>query len=109
MVLRAGEPDQLWWWLGALPFVVWVASPVLGGLWLGRLQAEGLARTSFFVVLAMIGFAGYALQWHTLFIGPADAQNALVHLFVPICQWGAVGLSVGLCRLLGRVSADKRE
>jgi hypothetical protein len=105
MSLRAGEPEKLWWWLGALIFVVWISSPVLGGLWLWRLLSRQGAKVLYLLLLAIIAIAGFALQWHTMFIGPSDAQNALILVFVPLYQWVAVGLSFGLSKLLAWVSA----
>lgn len=107
MSLRAGEPDKMWWWLIALPFVAWIASPVLGGLWLWRWLSGQVAKTVFLVLLATIAISGFALQWYTMFIGASDAQNALILLFVPLYQWVAVGISFMLGRMLAWVSDRK--
>lgn len=111
LALSAGEPGKLWWWLGALPIVAWISSPILGGLWLVRLLANSMAAASYLALLAIIAIAGYALQWHTMFIGPSDAQNALILVFVPFWQWAAVALILGLCMAVARVfaRADRKD
>lgn len=104
MCIRAGEPEHAWWWLVMIPFTVWIASPVLGGLWLARRFEREAVRLLFLLLIAIVAMAGFALQWYTMFIGPSDALNALILLFVPLYQWVAVGLSFGLSRMLAWVS-----
>jgi hypothetical protein len=92
MGIRAGEPSQIWWWIKAIPFLGWVASPVVVGLWLSRLMKSLAARLLFLAALIGIGIYGFADQWHVMFVGPSDAQNALIMIFDPLLQWMAVGL-----------------
>lgn len=102
MCIRAGEPEHLWWWLVMLPFAVWIASPVLGGLYLRREVERAPLRFLFAILLAVIGAAGFAAQWHTMFIGPSDGQNAFIFLFVPFYQWAGVALALASVWLLGK-------
>jgi hypothetical protein len=85
-----------------VPFAIWIASPVLGGLYLWRHFCGVGARAVYATLLAVVAIAGFGLQWHTMFIGPPDAQNALILLFIPIYQWMAVGLSFVVCKLVDR-------
>lgn len=103
MGVRAGQPDQAWWWLGEIPFTAWIASPILAGLFFHSRFGNETARLAFAILLAAIAVAGFALQWHVLFIGPSDAQNGLVALFAPLYQWFGVLLSLALCWLGGKL------
>lgn len=91
MMIRAGTPEYLLWWLGALPFIIWCASPVLAGLRFARKLATGVGYAFYVLTVVAIGVVGFVDQWYVLFIGPSDAQNALVMVFTPLLQWVAVG------------------
>ena len=101
MGLRAGQPGTLSWWLGALPFLAWCALPVVVGLWVHR-WFSGLARAFYLLAIAAIAGGGFALQWYVMFIGPADAQNALILVFAPLVQWVLVACATALAGLLNR-------
>src|SRR5690606_37153078 len=63
MGVRAGEPSRIWWWLGAIPFLAWVASPIVVGLWLAEALKALSTRLIFFAALVGVGIYGYADQW----------------------------------------------
>ena len=105
MGIRAGEPGRPWWWLAMIPFAIWIASPVFGGLWFLRRIRNGRARALFAMLLALVAVAGLALEWHTMFIGPADAQNPLILVFVPLYQWVGVFVALALTWLATRAAA----
>ena len=92
MGVQAGEPSSIIWWAVAFPFLAWVASPVVVGLSLSRFMSRKLTRAIFVAAVVAIGLYGFLDQWHVMFIGPSDAQNALVMIFDPMLQWVAVGL-----------------
>lgn len=108
LCIRAGEPGDPQWWLMAVPMAAWIASPVVGGLFLGRRFRSGPARILFASLLAVIAVLGFALQWYTMFIGPSDAQNALVLVFVPLYQWVGVVSGLALAWLLARARGTNR-
>ncbi len=100
--LKAGEPDRMDWWPGGLLMMAMMASPIVLGLLLSRKIGEGAALGFWLFAMAIIAAAGLALQWYTMFIGPSDAQNALVLVIVPVLQWLAVGAAFALAWILGR-------
>jgi len=89
------------WWLVGLGFVLWIASPVIFGLWAAR-WIRGGAHIGYIVIVALVAVAGFGLQWHALFIGPSDAQNALALVFGPLYQWIAICGAFAIAWLLAR-------
>ncbi|OBX18792.1 hypothetical protein A9995_09480 [Erythrobacter sp. QSSC1-22B] len=79
---------------------MWIASPVVTALWLAKF-VNGIARKLDLAMIAAIAGFGFYLQWRVMFIGPPDAQNALILLFVPLYQWMAVAVTFVLAWLVG--------
>ncbi len=102
LTIRAGEPGRLEWWLGGSLLIGLMASPIVAGLWVSNKIVGGMAGSLFVAAVACIAVVGFGLQWYTMFMGPSDAQNALVLIVVPILQWLAVGAAFAVAWFLGR-------
>ncbi|WP_145916888.1 hypothetical protein [Erythrobacter sp. QSSC1-22B] len=100
LIFRAGEPGDSAWWPSGILFGLWIASPVVTALWLAKF-VNGIARKLDLAMIAAIAGFGFYLQWRVMFIGPPDAQNALILLFVPLYQWMAVAVTFVLAWLVG--------
>lgn len=111
--LAAGEPSEAAWWLGAVVFLGWVASPIIGGFLIARALRNKHAFWIAFILIVLIAAVGFADQWYVMFVGPSDAQNALIMIFVPLYQWLAVACALAVSWVLGRLvfksSADAVE
>ena len=101
LVFRAGNPSESMWWLVGLGFVLWIASPVIFGLWAAR-WIKGGAHIGYIVAVALVAVVGFGIQWYALFIGPSDAQNALALVFGPLYQWIAICGVFAIAWLLAR-------
>ena len=100
--VRAGDPTDLWWWLGEVLFLGWCVSPIWAGLWLARRLPGSIPFGGCFLGVLAIAVIGFAEEWYVLFVGPSDAQNALIMIFAPLLQWVAVGIAVTLAWMTGR-------
>jgi hypothetical protein len=102
MVIRSIDFVDVW----ALPFAalltVWCASPIAGGVWLSRQIPGDVMYGICFAALALIAVAGFAEQWRVMFLGPVDALNGVIFLFVPFYQWLMVGVVFAVAFGIGR-------
>jgi len=76
--------------LGLL-FVLWVASPVVLGAWVGRYFRSELVSSVLYASVILVGVWGYYEQWWVMFVAPSDPQSALVFVIVPFYQWALIG------------------
>ena len=101
LVFAGGSPSEPSFWLFGFVFLLWVASPVIFGLWVAR-WIRGGVHFGFLASVILLAVFGFGLQWHTLFIGPSDAQNGLALIFGPLYQWIAICGAFIIARILAR-------
>lgn len=106
LMLYAGEPNNLWWWAGALPFALWVVGPAVAPFWIARHKSRPwLSMIMFLYVIASSIFSG--LVYHDAFFRSKSSTSALVMVFVPLYQWLALVLLL-LLYLGGRAWLTRR-
>ena len=79
-----------------LVFLLWVASPVAGGAWIGRYFRSELVSGVFYASVILAGIWGYYEQWWVMFVAPSDPQSALVFVIVPFYQWVLIGIAAAV-------------
>ncbi|HEU5286020.1 MAG TPA: hypothetical protein VFU20_05860 [Sphingomicrobium sp.] len=97
-MLQAGEPNAFWWWLLFFPFYAWWLAPV--GLPLFY------PWPSWFITLPIGAMAAYSSHiYERDMFGPgARSTSALIFIFLPIYQWMAVGVLIGVAWLTRRLT-----
>ncbi|WP_260598317.1 hypothetical protein [Sphingomonas endolithica] len=90
LMLYAGEPAELWWWLLALPFGVWIVGPAVIPYFFAR-----QCRTRRWFVHVMLALLTVSNAWsasiyyHAFFVSTSSTA-ALVMIFVPLYQWTSI-------------------
>ena len=72
LMLYAGDPADLWWWLLAMPFGAWIVGPAVLPYFFARQFRT--RRWFVYVMLALL----------------AVSTAALVMIFVPLYQWASI-------------------
>ena len=90
IMLRAGEPSDPSWWMLLIPFLGWCLAPIVVPL--------SAARRSWFMTIGMALLCAVSLYIYLRdMFGPgARSTSALIFLFLPIYQWVAVAVLIGL-------------
>jgi hypothetical protein len=101
ILIRGGDSSEPWLLVAGVLFVLWISSPVAFGLWSARF-IRGSIHFVYLAVCIIVGVAGFGVQWHVMFIGPSDAQNGLILIFIPLYQWTAIIIAFAIARLLAR-------
>lgn len=104
LMLYAGEPAELWWWLLAAPFGIWIIGPSL----MPYVLARWIKRRRF--VYVMLAFLALSSAWSAAVYYQAfvwvSSTAALVMIFAPLYQWIALAcvglLSIGVVKWLDR-------
>lgn len=86
LMLDAGDPDILSWWVGMVPFFLFAISPIAflcltSGLELGKR-----------IGALLVAVGGLWMYVDAMYVSGPDAQAGLVFLFAPVVQWLAVVL-----------------
>jgi len=96
LMLYAGEPNNLSWWPGALPFALWITSPAVAPFLIARhRRRQWLTVTMLLYVIASSIFSGLA-YYDAFFVSKASTA-ALVMVFIPLYQWLALIILLLLC------------
>jgi hypothetical protein len=81
LMIYAGRPRDLGFFVSVSPFAAWLLTPyLLTGL------AAWRCSSIFSGLLALVSSLGVGLLWKTLFIDRPDAQGALVFIAAPFWQ-----------------------
>lgn len=96
LVFYAGEPSHLRWWMGGLPFALWVIGPaVVPCLIANHKSQRWLSITMFLYLVVSSIFSGFA--YYDAFFRSKSSTAALTLVFIPFYQWLAVALLLLLC------------
>jgi hypothetical protein len=96
LMLYAGEPNNPWWWVGALPFALWIIGPAVAPFLIARHKSrQWFSITMFLYVVASSIFSG--LAYHDAFFRSKSSTGALVMVFIPLYQWLALTFLLLLC------------
>ena len=89
VMIQAGEnPTSFSWWLGALPFLGWCIAPI----------AAPLVFRSWIMTVGVAAVAGWgSYEYNIEMLGPgARSTSALAFIFLPIYQWMAIAVVLGI-------------
>lgn len=96
LIVSQGEPGHLRWWMGALPFALWVTGPALvPGLMVNRRSRQWFSVTMFLYLVGITIVSGFA--YYDAFFRSRSSTAALVLVFIPLYQWLAIALLLLLC------------
>jgi hypothetical protein len=96
LVFYAGEPSDPRWWLGALPFGLWVIGPAVAPCMIANHKSQRWFSITMFLYLVVSSiFTGFA--YYDAFFRSRSSTAALTLVFVPLYQWLAIALLLFLC------------
>ena len=105
LLVHAGEPSDLRWWLGALPFALWVIGPAIAPCLIANHQSRRwFAITMFLYLLVSSIFSGVA--YYDAFFRSKSSTSALALVFIPLYQW--LTIAPLLLLYLGIRRSDRR-
>jgi hypothetical protein len=108
LVFYAGEPSHLRWWIGTLPFALWVIGPAVAPCLIANRKSQQWFFITMFLYLVVSSiFSGFA--YYDAFFRSKSSTAALTLVFIPFYQWLAIALLLLLCLgiRLGRRSVEK--
>ncbi len=88
--VRSGEPEYLWWWGLMIPFFLWCISPIFIPLVLARrswLVSVGIA------LLAIVSLNQFI---QNMFGEGVRSTSSLIFIFLPVYQWLAAAILLGI-------------
>jgi len=96
LIVYAGEPGRPGWWIGALPFALWVIGPAVApGLIANRKSRPWLSIAMLLYLAVSSIVSGFA--YYDAFFRSKSSTAALVLVFIPFYQWLAIALLILLC------------
>ena len=96
LVFYAGEPSHLRWWMGGLPFALWVIGPAVVPCLIANYKSQQWFSITMFLYLAVSSiFSGFA--YYDAFFRSKSSTAALTLVFIPFYQWLAIALLLLLC------------
>lgn len=100
-MLKMGEPDQLWWWLLACVFFVWLYSPFLL-LIIFSMKNKGNISALRIVLIAMLinVLSGFYLSYEAFIVSKTDAGGAMFFAVLPMFEFviSSIGIAVAKTR-----------
>ncbi|MDR5729580.1 MAG: hypothetical protein RB191_19360 [Terriglobia bacterium] len=95
-VLYAGEPSRPGWWIGGLPFVLWVIGPAVAPCLIANHKSRQWFSITMFLYFAVSSIlSGFA--YYDAFFRSKSSTAALTLVFIPFYQWLALALLLLLC------------
>ncbi len=106
-MLCNGDLGRPGWWPPALGFFAWTAAPFVAVAVMNRfLSGTSTGRIALLLTaLAITGGGLYILV--QAFVIHLDAQSGIVFIFLPLCQWVAVGIGFAIA-LVARLCLQGR-
>lgn len=90
LMLYAGEPTKLWWWILAIPFGAWIIGPaVLPYLFANRFKSIPWLSYLMLAFIALSGAWAASVYYEAFFVSKSSTA-ALVMIFVPLYEWAAL-------------------
>lgn len=89
LMLYVGEPQASDWWPIAIPLGFWVVGPAIAPWIIARLRPKPpviLSLLAFLILSSMMAATAY----YDAFFTSTSSTAALVLIFVPLYQWGAL-------------------
>jgi hypothetical protein len=108
LVFYVGEPSHLRWWMGALPFALWVIGPAVAPCMIANQKSQHWFTITMFLYLAVSSiFSGFA--YYDAFFRSKSSTAALTLVFIPLYQWLAIALLLYLCFCIRRSGRSCRK
>ena len=98
--IRTGNPTELWWWLGEIPWSLWIIAPIAVPL-LQRFRHWLLTGG----VTAMAAYGIYVYE-DSMFGPGARSTSALIFIFFPIYQWVGTAVLIVVTAVMSRRKAQ---
>jgi hypothetical protein len=96
LLIHAGEPSHPRWWIGALPFALWVIGPAIAPVLIAaRQSSRWFSITMFSYLLVSSTLSGFA--YREAFFASQSSTAALAMVFIPLYQWLALILLFFFC------------
>jgi len=96
LVFYAGVPSRPGWWIGALPFALWVIGPAVAPCLIANHKSRQWFSITMFLYFAVFSiFSGFA--YYDAFFRSKSSTAALTLVFIPFYQWLAIALLLLLC------------
>ena len=96
LMIYAGQPKELGWWVEASPLALWVIGPAAAPYLLAARQSR-----RWFSIAMILHFATSSifsgLVYQDAFFQSKSSTAALAMVFVPIYQWFALALLLFIC------------
>jgi hypothetical protein len=91
LLFYTGEPSHLGWWIGALPFALWVIGPAVAPCLIANHKSRPwFAITMFLYLVVSSIYSGFA--YYDAFFRSKSSTAALVLVFIPFYQWLTIAL-----------------
>jgi hypothetical protein len=100
-MLKMGEPDQLWWWLLACVFFVWLYSPFLLLIRFGMKNKGNIpALRIVFIAMLINALGGFYLSYEAFIVSKTDAGGAMFFAVLPMLELvvSSIGIAVAKTR-----------
>lgn len=96
LVVYAGEPSRPGWWIGALPFGLWVIGPAVAPCLIANHKSRPWFVITMLLYLAVSSIvSGFA--YYDAFFRSKSSTAALTLVFVPFYQWLGIAFLLLLC------------
>jgi hypothetical protein len=96
LVFYAGEPSRPGWWIGALPFALWVIGPAVAPCLIANHKSRPWFSIAMFLYLAVSSIVSGFAYYDAFFLSKSSTA-ALTLVFIPFYQWLAIALLILLC------------
>lgn len=100
IAVRTGNPTELWWWLGEIPFALWIIAPIAVPLFL---RIRHWLLTGGVAAMATYGIYVYG---DSMFGPGARSTSALIFIFLPIYQWVGTAILIVVASAMSRRTAQ---
>ncbi len=96
LIVYAGEPSRPGWWIGALPFALWVIGPAVAPCLIANHKSRQWFSIMMFLYFAVSSIFS-AFAYYDAFFRSKSSTAALTLVFIPFYQWLAIALLLLLC------------
>jgi uncharacterized Tic20 family protein len=96
LVFYAGEPNHLRWWIGGLPFALWVIGPAVAPCLIASHKPQQWFSITMFLYLSVSSILS-GFVYYDAFFRSKSSTAALTLVFIPFYQWLAIALLLLLC------------
>ena len=97
LLLYAGEPEETWWWLFAIPVSAWIIGPAVMPYFAARRWANRNWFVWTMLIFQVLSSGWVASVYYEAFFVSTSSTASLVLIFVPLYQWGALACAALLC------------